>query len=218
MQNTRSEILKLIQLGSHTTVSELATKLEMAPATVRRHLDILQHEGMLDFEEKREGAGRPEHVFQLTPKGFETGPREYDVLLVDMINEVSDLTPEQLSGKSGSQIITQVLESMADRVSNVAIADDTRPPIVKLTELLENRRYDPKVVTENGSIKIQLNNCPYRSAAVKNPVICSFDSRLISNVMGTESLRSERVRDGYSCCLYEIEARQISAQTPAHDE
>lgn len=218
MQNTRSEILKLIQLGSHTTVSELATKLEMAPATVRRHLDILQHKGMLDFEEKREGAGRPEHVFQLTPKGFETGPREYDLLLADLINEVSDLTPEQLSGKSGSQVITQVFESMADRVASVALADDTRPPIVKLTELLKVRRYDPKVLTENGTIKIQLNNCPYRSAAMTNPVICSFDSRLISSVMGAENLRSESVRDGYRCCLYEIEASQISAQTPAHDE
>ena len=217
LQNTRSEILRLIQVGSHKTVSELAIKLEMAPATVRRHLDILQRDGMLDFEEKREGAGRPEHVFRLTPKGFETGPREYDLLLADMINEVSDLTPEQLSGKSGSQVITQVFESMADRVVSVAMADDTRPPIVKLTELLKIRRYDPKVVTENGTIKIQLNNCPYRSAAMTNPVICSFDSRLISKVMGAESLRSQSVRDGFSCCLYEVEASQIPASTPVHD-
>jgi predicted ArsR family transcriptional regulator len=214
VQNTRSEILKLIQLSNHQTVSQLAVELELAPATVRRHLDILQRDGLLDFEEKREGAGRPEHVFRLTPKGFETGPREYDRLLIDMISEVANLTTDQLNGKSGTQVIKQVFETMADRIAKVVVADETRAPIDKLLELLELRHYDPEWDTNNGTIRIQLNNCPYRSAAMMNPVICSFDSRLIASVMGSESQRSQCVRDGSGCCLYEIELAQDTVSTP----
>jgi predicted ArsR family transcriptional regulator len=205
VQNTRSEILKLIQLSNHQTVSELADELDLAPATVRRHLDILQRDGLLDFEEKREGAGRPEHVFQLTPKGFETGPREYDRVLIDMINEVADLSVAQLSGKNGSQVVEQVFESMADRIAKMAAVDDGRSPIDRLTELLELRNYEPELATEHGTTRLQLNNCPYRSVALVNPVICSFDARLISSVIGAETLRSECVRDGFGRCLYEIE-------------
>jgi len=218
LQNTRSEILKLIQLSNHQTVSELAFELEFAPATVRRHLEILQRDGMVEFDEKREGAGRPEHVFRLTPKGYETGTREYDRLLVDVINEVSDLSIEQINGKNGSQVIEQVFESMADRIAKVVVADDTRAPIVKLTEVLQLRNYEPEVVTENGTIRIQLNNCPYRSAAMANPVICSFDSRLISSVMGVQNLRPKCIRDGFGCCLYEVEVVEGAESAPVQGD
>lgn len=184
---------------------------------MRRHLDILQRDGLLEFQEKREGAGRPEHVFQLTSKGYENGPREYDSLLVDMIAEVSELTADQLDGKDGNQIIEQVFHSMADRIAKVAVADDTRAPIDKLTELLEERHYEPEVTINNGTTQIQLNNCPYRSAAMQNPVICSFDSRLITSVMGFESLKSECVRDGSGCCLYEVESSQSSVLATIQD-
>ncbi|NQW17074.1 MAG: ArsR family transcriptional regulator [Chloroflexi bacterium] len=204
-------------MGQCQTVSGLAIELELAPATVRRHLDILQRDGMLKFDEKRVGAGRPEHVYQLTAKGFESGPREYDRLLIEMVNEVAKLPSNQIAGKSGDQVIEQVFESMADRIAHVAAADDTRPPMEKLMELLEERHYEPKLSTDKGTTRIQLNNCPYRSAAIANPIICSFDSRLISSVLGTDSSRSECVRDGDGCCLYEVSLSGDSTSPSVQD-
>lgn len=70
--STRDIILEIIQNRKSETVNGLAQELSLAPATIRRHLDILQRDGLVTFTEVRHGTGRPEFSFSLTERGHET--------------------------------------------------------------------------------------------------------------------------------------------------
>ena len=51
MEGTRFKILQLLQSNGNQTVDALATNIGLAPATIRRHLDILQRDRFVDFRE-----------------------------------------------------------------------------------------------------------------------------------------------------------------------
>ena len=53
MEGTRLRILQLLQRNSCDTVDGLAKSIGLAPATIRRHLDILQCDRFVSFEEVR---------------------------------------------------------------------------------------------------------------------------------------------------------------------
>ena len=69
MEGARLRILQLLQKHSNDTVEGLANAIGLAPATIRRHLDILQRDRLVTFEEVRKRTGRPEYSFYLTEGG-----------------------------------------------------------------------------------------------------------------------------------------------------
>ena len=204
MQNTRTYILQIIQSRQGETVAGLSRELELAPATVRRHLDILQRDGLLGFEEVRHGAGRPEHVFSLTESGHEELPKNYDALLSELVSEMASLSEEEIAGRSGEELVEHAFLNIAQRAVEPYIKDAGADPLKALRQLLTDRDFAPEIeVTESG-VRITLNNCPYRLAAQDNHTICSFDTGLISGVLKSEARREACIRLGDQCCSYVV--------------
>src|ERR687897_730294 len=68
------------------TAAALAERLGLTPAAVRRHLDALLADGLIDAREPRvygqRGRGRPAKVFALTDNGRDRFEQAYDDLAV----------------------------------------------------------------------------------------------------------------------------------------
>ena len=56
---TREEILALLRRHTSMSVEELARAIGLAPATVRRHLDVLLRDDYVEVSQVRGGTGRP---------------------------------------------------------------------------------------------------------------------------------------------------------------
>ncbi|MEI2697418.1 MAG: ArsR family transcriptional regulator [Microthrixaceae bacterium] len=57
MQTTRYRILEIMKEQGDVTVAELARQLEMAPVSVRHHLDVLQGENLISAPRAAAGHG-----------------------------------------------------------------------------------------------------------------------------------------------------------------
>ena len=68
MHAVRKHILEILKERNGATVAELADCLEMAPVSVRHHLDILQGDNLICVErlERKGNVGRPQQVYALT--------------------------------------------------------------------------------------------------------------------------------------------------------
>ncbi len=204
LQNTRTHILEIVQSRQGETVAGLSRELGLAPATVRRHMDILQRDGFLTYEEVRHGTGRPEHVFSLTDSGHEELPKDYDSLLSELVSELASVTEEETAGRSGEELVEYALANIAHRAAEPYIRENGADPVEALRQLLTDRDFAPEVeVTESG-VRITLNNCPFRLAAKDNPGICAFDTGLISGVLNSEARREACIRLGDQCCSYVV--------------
>uniref|UniRef100_UPI0015F0B4A9 helix-turn-helix transcriptional regulator n=1 Tax=Streptomyces phytophilus TaxID=722715 RepID=UPI0015F0B4A9 len=81
---TRNRVVRSILDHGPSTAADLAHRLELTPAAVRRHLDALVAEGIVEPRDQRvygtRGRGRPAKVFALTDCGRDAFDQAYDQL------------------------------------------------------------------------------------------------------------------------------------------
>ena len=98
-QATRNRVARSILSEGPRTAAELASSLGLTPAGMRRHLDALLAEGLVEAREQRvyghRGRGRPAKVFALTDSGRAVFHHDYDALAVDALRFIAETGGEQ---------------------------------------------------------------------------------------------------------------------------
>ncbi len=216
MEGTRLRILHLLQQNTNDTVDRLARSIGLAPATIRRHLDILQRDGLVAFEEVRKKTGRPEYSFYLTEGGQESLPKDYAMLLGSMITEIARLRVGEIGGKDGKQVLELVFQRLSASVweqYREEVKDKDLPARLEaLTTLFHERDFYPETQIVDGVLRIRLLNCPFRAVALENDSVCTFDSHLMSAMLGIDVERQSCIHDGDAGCVYSGEVVDRDAE------
>ncbi|NPA91071.1 MAG: ArsR family transcriptional regulator [Chloroflexi bacterium] len=209
MQNIRQRILQIIQERGKATVAELADILGMAPVSVRHHLDILQGDGLIrvDGVRRRSGAGRPQHVYSLTPDAYQVFPKNYAHLLHHLLNYLADVDPQGLH---------KVVEEVARRMAQDAQLDSPQAlsPDVFLEHVvhfLNEHGYMARWQRENGEYALLFANCPYVDLVTSHPILCQLDRALIRFLLNTrEDVEMQTsIRDGAHQCVWRVSPTAI---------
>ncbi len=92
-RGTRDRIVQILLQGPSTT-SAVAERLGLTDAAVRRHLDGLLDEGLVEIRAARptrqRGRGRPARVFALTDAGHDSLHQGYDSLAADALRFLAE--------------------------------------------------------------------------------------------------------------------------------
>ncbi len=105
--------------------------------------------------------------------------------------------------------MSRVFEKLSDRTS--ALYSDElsgksfEERLLALIEMLRSQDFYPEAEVVESTLQINLLNCPFRSLALQNDAICSFDSNLIGSVLDVPISREKCVHDGEGRCLYVAE-------------
>ena len=93
----RKHILEILKERSGATVAELAGCLEMAPVSVRHHLDILQGDNLIRVDRlARTGAvGRPQQVYALTDNADQYFPDNFAALASGLLRQLRQMLPPE---------------------------------------------------------------------------------------------------------------------------
>jgi len=207
LDGTRLKILTILRQEASATVDQLAQDTGLAPATVRRHLDILQRDKLVSFHQVRNKPGRPGFSYTLTEDGLESGHRDYRGLLLLLLSTVRSLDPLDLAGRPETDLLQFLILHMADMTSHTYGDLEQRSPelrIAHLTQALTQGGFSPEVSRANGRVQIRLCNCPFRAAALCEESVCRFDQRLIANFLGVEPTRQHTIRNGDTSCSYVV--------------
>ena len=206
MEGTRLQILQLLQREKQT-VGGLANVMDLAPATIRRHLDILQRDHLVDFREVRKKTGRPEYSFGLTEQGQESLPKSYDLMLKMMVDEMGEMTQEDMSGMDGQKVLELVFQRLSTKVTQRFSGDMTSQSlnerVFNLLGALDQEHFQPEAVNVGGKFQIKLQNCPFRSVALTNKAVCDFDANMISTAMGVKMTQVSCISDNQQTCIYQ---------------
>ena len=215
MEGTRLRILQLLQKHSRCTVDGLARSVGLAPATIRRHLDILQRDQLVTYEEVHKKTGRPEYSFFLTEAGQEALPKNYSQLLGMVVKELSGLKAEDTGDRDGQQILQIVFERLADEVATsykTEIAGkDLGQRLAVLTSYLEENDFSPQTEVSGGVLQIRLLNCPFRAVALRYEDVCGFDRNVISSLLHRQITQRDCINHGDGGCSY---ATKLAANEP----
>ena len=216
MEGTRGRIVGILQQDGAATVDGLSKALELAPATIRRHLDILQRDRIVAFIQVRKKTGRPEYSFSLTETGHEALPKGYDVLLAELVEELGGLDSDEVDGRSGSELLHLTLTRIGERAA-AGYRRGNGDATETLRAVLEDRHLTPELEQREGGLHIRVLNCPFRSVARAHRIVCTFCGSLISAVVGTRVRQEAGIALGERHCNYVAPLEAIEA-SPAQRE
>jgi len=206
MKGTRDEIIALLRARGECTVHDLSEAIGIAPAAVRRHLEILVGGGTIQYRSVKQPAGRPYFAYRLSDQVREAAVNDYPRLFERLVSAVATLDPSRAAAKDGPALLESLFDSMTEH-----LADDYRPRIHGAT--LEERVSSlTQVLREDGIVErwdrqpdgfhLSTSICPHRRAAIAAHGLCESETRLIANLLGTEVEQVGRVVDGAPVCEY----------------
>lgn len=94
----KEDILRFLLKQGTATAGAIASYLSVSPQGIRRHLKNLESSGLIEHQISQAGIGRPNHVYQLSRKGREQFPDQYDQFALSLLHTVADtMGPEHVS-------------------------------------------------------------------------------------------------------------------------
>lgn len=222
METTRQTILEILRRRRQATVAGLTDELGLAPATIRRHLDILSRDGYLEISQVRRKTGRPHYLFSLSEAGEDLFPKHYVRITNRLIEEVMALTPEETAGRSGSGLADLVFEKMAKRLAQ-RIAPQIHGAklaerVATATVALEEEGIAFEVEETDGGYLLVGHGCPCPRATQGDDLACAHDQRLLSLLLAADVTYVEPESLGQDAyCAYRVRERAPANATPAVD-
>jgi predicted ArsR family transcriptional regulator len=218
MENTRQTILNILR-RRQATVDDLMKELGLAPATIRRHLDILIRDGYVDVAQVRRKTGRPHYLYSMSEAGEDLFPKHYVRITNRLLEEIVALTPEETAGRGGGQLAELVFEKMAQRlghriaphVHGATLAERVRTATAALAE--EGIAFDVEE-SDDGYLLVG-HGCPCPRVADSNGHVCAHDQRLLALLLGSDVTSVEPSDAGcQGYCAYRV--RDGARATAAH--
>lgn len=211
MQRTRREILNILKRQGRATLEELANGVGLVPVTVRAHLNVLERDDLVKYEEVRGKVGRPYYVYTLTEVAEELFPKSYDVLA----NRVLD----SIEAECGPEGLTGLAERMAEawarehepRLAGKSL-DERVAEAAKIRS--EEGAWAEVQVVDDGYNIVQYNcSCPQVSG--RHPeVTCAAELAYLRRLLGSDVQRIEWRQAGSRLCRYHVPAQaRVTADT-----
>ena len=184
MERTRDEVVRVLHEQGVGSVAELSTALGVSEGAIRRHMDIILAEGLVDASLERHGRGRPAVRYSLSEAGEEhTAARHYSRLLDRLFPALAELSPESVEGEPGTVVLERAFEQIASDVAHEYAprvrSGDLSERVEQVAEVLRDDGILRDVVDEGEVFRLRNVGCPYRSAARETHHACAADRRII---------------------------------------
>jgi predicted ArsR family transcriptional regulator len=210
---TRDRVSALLLQHGPQTAAELAEKLRISPAAVRRHLDGLAAAGRVEerhVPERNRGRGRPARRFTLTEQGRSAFPHAYDDLALTALRWVA------ASGGTDAvrAVAEQQLAGLEERCST-AVQEVTRPGAgasvdrafdraMALAAALTAEGYAASASAIASGGQLCQHHCPVAHVAAEFPQLCEAETAVIGRLVGTHVQRLATIAHGDGICTTHI--------------
>ncbi len=195
---TRDAIARSILENGPSTASTLSKRLALTPAGIRRHLDLLVADGILEARDPRaastRGRGRPSKVFLMTDEGRSQFEHTYDDLAVAAL--------KFMAAQSGDHLVTAFAESRAEDIERKAtpfLAKHTKK-VDALATFLTEQGYAASVEKRGTGEEICQHHCPIAHVAAQYPQLCEAETQAFSRLLGTHVQRLATIAHGDGVC------------------
>ncbi|MER5462823.1 ArsR family transcriptional regulator [Streptomyces sp. NPDC002668] len=204
-RSTRNRVARSVLDHGPSTVADLATRLGLTQAAVRRHLDSLVTDNVVEPREQRiYGArtrGRPAKVFALTDCGRDAFDQSYDTLAVDALRWIERTAGGGAEGEAAVAAFAR--DRMATQAEAYRKAVDAAAPEERTEALAKALSVDGYAATaRNAPVGQQLcqHHCPVAHVAEQYPQLCEAETEVFSRLLGTHVQRLATIAHGDGVC------------------
>lgn len=211
---TREVVARAILEGGPATAADLAERLKITPAGVRRHLDSLVDEGVLEAREPHlrsaasRGRGRPAKVFVMTSGGREQFEHSYDDLALMAIRFMSsqlDGNADRSDFERNDTVVTDFARYRASDLERRSLSKSSQAKAKKvriesLANFLSKDGYAASVHQQGLGHELCQHHCPIAHVAAQYPQLCEAETEAFARILGTHVQRLATIAHGDGVC------------------
>jgi len=203
---TRTRVRTAVAELGPVPAARIAELLGLTGAAVRRHLDAMVAEGVLESRDpnpaQRRGRGRPAREYVVSSAGHDALPSGYDDLALSALTYLAEQQgPGAVADFAGRRFA--VLEEQL--ALTVGAAGTVQERVAVLAAALAGQGYAPSVRpvaegTPAEGTQLCQGHCPVRRVAEAFPELCEAERRSFERILGTRVQRLATLAHGDHVC------------------
>ena len=221
-ESTRRRVLELVASDGPVTAADLAARLGLTSAGVRRHLAQLEEEGTITVHAAPGGApvrrGLPARADVVTSSG--------QAELQDAYSEVAVQALRALRAAAGEAAVARFaaerFESVTERLATMVTSTDPTERAAQLAAALSGEGYAASVRPVAAATLVPIaqlcqGHCPVQHVAEEFPELCEAEARAFAELLGTHVQRLATIAGGAHACVTNLPlgvAQTDTAQIP----
>jgi predicted ArsR family transcriptional regulator len=193
------------------TAAGLSARLGLTPAAVRRHLDNLLADGMVEARNARpygtRGRGRPARLFAMTDAGRSAFEHAYDDLAASALRFLAEVAgPDAVTDFARRQI-----SELERRYRPVVEAGAPVDRVRVLAEALSADGYAAAAGggPAGGGEQLCQHHCPVAHVAAEYPQLCEAETEAFGRLLGTPVQRLATIAHGDGICTTHVTAPSL---------
>jgi predicted ArsR family transcriptional regulator len=219
-ESTRRRVLELVASDGPVTAAELACRLGLTSAGVRRHLAQLEDDGTITVHTAPGLAparrGRPARAYVVTSHG--------QAELHDAYSEVAVQALRHLRAAGGDAAVqgfaSARFEDAARRLAPHLTATEPAARAAQLAAALSDEGYAASVRPVAAATMVPIaqlcqGHCPVQHVAEEFPELCEAEARAFSELLGTHVQRLATIAGGAHACVTNLPLGTPQATTAA---
>jgi predicted ArsR family transcriptional regulator len=208
---TRRAVLDLLKREGPQTVAQLGAALGLSGVGVRRHLEVLEHVGLVRQSTRPQGRGRPAYVYALTEMGHDLFPRNYHQLVAQLLEAAaSELGPEAVE-----RLFDHRQQELAELYAGRTRGQSLPELATALAAIQDENGYMADChQTDDGRWLVREHNCAIARVAGAWPTACSHELALFRELAGpgVDVERVAHIQAGDPVCAYVLRAANGGGQ------
>ena len=212
-RDTRARVARLILEHGPVTASALGERVGLTPAAIRRHLDALLAEGMIEVRkarapQARRGRGRPAKWFAITDAGRSAFVHAYD----DLATSALRFLAEKAGAHAVAEFARRQIADLEQRYRPVVQAAPPQRRVRTLAEALSGDGYAAaaaKAPQPGGGEQLCQHHCPVAHVAAEFPQLCEAETEAFSRLLGTPVQRLATIAHGDGICTTHVSSRSL---------
>lgn len=201
---TQTRVAASIMANGPSTAAELAVRMGLTPAAVRRHLGVLLAEGMILARPQRtygqRGRGRPALEYVLTDTGRSSFYQAYDAMAIDAIGFLLESGDEAAVDRLAERRFGEV----EGEFRRMRAEDPDADPVSTLASALSEAGYASTVRPAVLGDQLCQFHCPVAHVAARFPQLCEAETRLFARLLGSHVQRLATIAHGDGVCTTHV--------------
>ena len=201
---TADRILFRLKTRGPQAIAELGAAFGVTSEAVRQLLVKAEADGLVTYEDRREGRGRPTRLWRLTETGHARFPDRHAELTVGLLEAVR----AEFGDAGLDRLIARREAAQRDAYrSETGRARTVEGKVKALAELRDREGYMAEWRREDdGSLTLVENHCPICAAAATCQKLCRSELAIFRDVMdgAAEVERTDHVLAGARRCAYRV--------------
>ncbi|QFG19973.1 transcriptional regulator [Actinomadura sp. WMMB 499] len=214
-RDTRARVARLILEHGPVTASALGERVGLTPAAIRRHLDALLSEGMIEVRrarpQTRRGRGRPAKWFAITEAGRSAFVHAYD----DLATSALRFLAETAGAHAVAEFARRQVADLERRYRPVVQGAPPHQRVRTLAEALSGDGYAAaaaKAPQPGGGEQLCQHHCPVAHVAAEFPQLCEAETEAFSRLLGTPVQRLATIAHGDGICTTHVSSRSLRGE------